>query len=456
MTTVQSINPADGSVLREYEIMSDAAIAGAIEATHSAHRQLRDLSFPARARFMKKAGAILRERKEAYARLMAQEMGKPITAGRAEVEKCAWVCDYYADEAEGFLADISVETENTKSYTHFEPLGVVLAVMPWNFPLWQVFRFAAPALMAGNGGVLKHASNVFGSALVIEEVFSDAGFPEHAFRALLAKSGQVPAIIEHPKVKAVTLTGSTPAGKAVASKAGEVLKKSVLELGGSDPYIILDDADLDHAAEVCAKSRMINSGQSCIAAKRFIVTEKNREAFEDRLVANLERMTMGDPLDESTDYGPQARTDLRDDLHDQVKRSLDAGASLRLGGEVPDRAGAWYPATVLTNVQPGSAAYAEELFGPVAAVIGVDDESAAVRVANDSVFGLGAAVFGRDVDRAEKIAATQLEAGCCFVNDFVKSDPRLAFGGVKQSGYGRELGPFGIREFVNIKTVVVK
>jgi len=453
---VESINPADGSVVATYDVMTDDTVAEVIEACDADHRIWRRTGWSERAELMRRAAVILRERKDAYARLMAEEMGKPVTGGRAEVEKCAWVCEYYADEASGFLADMPVETDYTKSYTHFEPLGVVLAVMPWNFPLWQVFRFAAPALMAGNGGVLKHASNVFGSALVIEEVFRDAGFPSNLFRTLLVKSHQVSKVIAHPRVRAVTLTGSTPAGKAVAAKAGDALKKSVLELGGSDPYLILDDADLDHAAEVCAKSRMINSGQSCIAAKRFIVTEKNRRAFEERFVERLRSMKMGDPLQDATDYGPQARLDLRDELHDQVRRSLDAGAELVLGGEIPERRGAWYPASVLTNVRPGSAAYREELFGPVASVIAVDDEAAAVRVANDTVFGLGAAVFSRDLDKAERIAARELEAGCCFVNDFVKSDPRLAFGGVKESGFGRELGPFGIREFVNVKTVVVK
>ncbi|MGF1509225.1 MAG: NAD-dependent succinate-semialdehyde dehydrogenase [Myxococcota bacterium] len=455
MSTVQSTNPFDGSVVETYTVMTDGDIAKTIESSHRAFQSWRLSPWSERASLMRQAAKVLRDHSDEYARLMALEMGKPIKGGRAEVEKCAFVCDFYAENAETFLADEPVKTEATKSYTHYAPIGVVLAVMPWNFPLWQVFRFAAPALMAGNAGVLKHASNVFGSALVIEDVFRKAGFPEHLFRALLASSGQVAAVIENPRIRAVTLTGSTPAGRAVASKAGEMLKKTVLELGGSDPYVVLDDADLELAAETCAASRLINSGQSCIAAKRFIVTERNHAEFVERFVARISARKMGDPLDAATDVGPQARADLRDELHNQVERTLKAGAQVALGGHKPEGPGAFYPPTVLVGVERGMAAYHEELFGPVATVIQVKDEAEAIQVANDSVFGLGAAVFGRDVARAERIAAEELDAGCCFVNSFVKSDPRLAFGGVKESGYGRELGPFGIREFVNIKTVSV-
>jgi succinate-semialdehyde dehydrogenase/glutarate-semialdehyde dehydrogenase len=328
--------------------------------------------------------------------------------------------------------------------------------MPWNFPFWQVFRFAAPALMAGNTAVLKHASNVPGCALAIEDVFREAGFPGNVFHTLLAGSSQVDSIIEHPLVRAVTLTGSTPAGRAVAAKAGERLKKTVLELGGSDPYVVLDDADLELAAATCVASRLINSGQSCIAAKRFIVTEKNRGEFERRFVERMKAVRMGNPLDETTQVGPQARRDLRDDLQRQVDESLARGARLLLGGHVPEGPGAFYPPTVLTDVRPGMPAYDEELFGPVAAIIAVADEEEALRVANDSAFGLGAALFSRNVARARQLAAERIEAGTVVVNTFVRSDPRLPFGGIKESGYGRELSHFGIREFVNVKTVYVQ
>jgi len=331
----------------------------------------------------------------------------------------------------------------------------VLAIMPWNFPFWQVFRFAAPALMAGNAAVLKHASNVPGCALVIEEVFDQAGFPKGVFRTLLIGSSQVKAVIEHPLVRAVTLTGSTPAGKAVAAQAGAVVKKAVLELGGSDAYIILEDADLDLAVQTCVTSRLINSGQSCVNAKRFVVVEPQLAAFTERFVALMKTKKIGDPLADGTDIGPQARFDLRDDLHKQVVESVRKGATLLLGGEIPPGTGAYYPPTVLADVRPGMPAYDEELFGPVAAIVKARDEHDAVRIANDSIFGLGAAVFTRDLARGERVAR-RLEAGATFVNALVASDPRLPFGGIKESGYGRELGPYGIREFVNVKTVVVR
>ncbi len=453
---IRSINPATGEVVREYQEMTPEEVARTLEEGHRAHLEWRTTDFAHRSRLMKQAAKVLRERQDEYARLMAQEMGKPVQGGRGEADKCAWVCDYYAENAASFLADEAIATDAAKSFVHYQPLGVVLAVMPWNFPFWQVFRFAAPALMAGNAGVLKHASNVFGCALAIEDVFRRAGFPEHLFRSLLIGSRQVEAVIANPRVKAVTLTGSTPAGKAVASKAGEVLKKTVLELGGSDPYLILADADLEAAAATCAASRLINSGQSCIAAKRFIVVEPVRLRFEELFVERMGAAKMGDPMAEDSEVGPQARHDLRDDLHRQVAESIARGARCLLGGEVPDGGGAYYPPTVLSDVQKGMPAYDEELFGPVAAIIPVADEAEAIRVANDSIFGLGAAIFTRDAARGERLAAQEIEAGCCFVNSFVKSDPRLPFGGIKESGYGRELSHFGIREFVNIKTVYVK
>jgi succinate-semialdehyde dehydrogenase / glutarate-semialdehyde dehydrogenase len=388
--------------------------------------------------------------------LMAQEMGKPVKDGRAEAEKCAWACDYYAENAEAFLRPEVIPTDASKSYVVFQPLGVVLAVMPWNFPFWQVFRFAAPALMAGNAGVLKHASNVPACALAIEDVFRTAGFPAHIFRTLLIGSKQVDAVIENPLVRAVTLTGSTPAGKSVAKKAGEMLKKTVLELGGSDAYVVLADADLEATVTTCVASRLINAGQSCIAAKRFIVPDSLRQRFEEGFVARMSAIKVGDPLDEHTQMGPLARHDLRAELHQQVQESIAKGATCLLGGTMPESKGAFYPPTVLTNVKKGMPAYDEELFGPVAAIIVVKEEQEAIRVANDSIFGLGAAVFTQDLAKGERIAATEIEAGCCFVNAFVKSDPRLPFGGVKESGYGRELSSYGIKEFVNIKTVFVK
>jgi succinate-semialdehyde dehydrogenase/glutarate-semialdehyde dehydrogenase len=454
--TMEVVNPATGQVIKTYEELTPEEVNLAVEKSHDAFLDWRRTTFSERARLMKRAADVLRERSDEYARLMAQEMGKPVTGGRAEVEKCALCCEYYAENAEKFLEGEPIETDASRSFVAYRPLGVVLAVMPWNFPFWQVIRFAAPALMAGNAGLLKHASNVPGSALAIEEIFRQAGLPENIFRTLLIGSRQVDSVIENPLVKAVTLTGSTPAGRAVGSKSGEALKKSVLELGGSDPYIILDDADLELAVNTCVDSRLINSGQSCIAAKRFIVVGSVRNVFEDRFVEVMRDKKMGDPMREDTIVGPQARHDLRDELHQQVVKSIEKGARCLLGGEIPDGEGAFYPPTVLTDVGKGTPAYDEELFGPVAAIIPVSDEREAIEVANDSVFGLGAAVFTRDVERGERIAAEEIEAGCCFVNAFVKSDPRLPFGGVKESGYGRELSYFGIREFVNIKTVFVK
>lgn len=449
-------NPATGEVIQEYPAMTDNEVYEIINGSHHAYLSWRNTSFSERAKLMKKAAQVLRDNKSKYAKLMALEMGKPIAGGLAEVEKCAACCDYYADNAEKILANEIIPTDVSKSFIAYQPLGVVLAVMPWNFPFWQVIRFAAPALMAGNGGVLKHASNVPGCALAIEEVFQQAGFPSEIFRTLLISSKQVSAVIEHPHIAAVTLTGSNAAGQAVAKKAGELLKKTVLELGGSDPYIILADADLSSAVPICVNSRLINSGQSCVAAKRFIVVESVRLQFEKLFVELMRQAKVGDPLKEDTTVGPQARADLRDDLHQQVQKSIAKGATCLLGGEIPAGKGAFYPPTVLSSVKKGMPAYDEELFGPVAAIIGVKDEAEAIRVANDTIFGLGAAIFTADVKKGETIAAYQLEAGVCCVNTQVRSDVRLPFGGIKQSGYGRELSYLGIREFVNIKSVIIK
>lgn len=455
MKSMISTNPATLEAIGSYEELSPEAVARAVGESAAAFERWKETSFAERSALMTGAAAILRRRSEEYARLMAIEMGKPVRQGRAEVEKCAWVCEYYAGNAAGFLDPETVATDASRSYVTYRPLGVILAVMPWNFPFWQVFRFAAPALMAGNAAVLKHASNVCGCALAIEDVFSAAGFPRGVFRTLIAGSGAVEGIIRLPAVRAITLTGSAAAGRAVARAAGEQLKKTVLELGGSDPYVVLGDADAERAAAICAESRLINAGQSCIAAKRFIVVESRVREFTEMLVETMRNRKVGDPLDEATDVGPLARLDVRDDLHRQVAESVERGAKCILGGRVPSGAGAFYPPTVLVDVAKGMRVYDEELFGPVAAVVAAKDEDEAIRAANDTSFGLGAAVFTRDRERGERIAANRIDAGSCFVNAFVKSDPRLPFGGIKESGYGRELSYFGIREFVNVKTVYV-
>lgn len=450
-----STNPATGEVLATYEEMPPADVETALAAASSAFPEWRRTSFAARAVCVRRAAAELRRRKPELARLMALEMGKPLAQGEAEVEKCASTSEYFADHAEALLRDEEVATEATRSFVTFKPLGVVLGVMPWNFPFWQAFRYLSPTLMAGNVSVLKHASNVTGCALAIEEIWEAAGLPAGAFRSLRLGSARVGELIDDPRIAAVTLTGSTPAGRSVAARAGQALKKTVLELGGSDPYVILDDADLESAVRTCVSSRLINSGQSCVAAKRFIATERRAAEVEALFVQMMRARTMGDPLT-AVDVGPQARVDLRDELDRQVRDSVARGARALVGGTRPDGPGAFYPPSVLSGVRKGMPAYDEELFGPVAALITATDEADALRIANDSPFGLGAAVFTRDGARGAQIAADELDAGNCFVNDFVRSDARLPFGGMKDSGYGRELSAFGIREFVNIKTVWVK
>ena len=451
-----SINPANNKLIKSYNEMTSEESSNIISLTNESFIKWKETSFKQRSELMKNAAKVLRENSEEYSVLMTLEMGKPIIQSRSEVEKCAWVCEYYADNTEKFLKDEIIKTDASNSFISYQPLGIVLAIMPWNFPFWQVFRFAAPNLMAGNAGLLKHASNVSGCALAIEDVFRKAGFPENLFRSLLVTSKNVKEVIANEKVQAVTLTGSVPAGKSVASLSGSLIKKTVLELGGSDPYVILEDADLEKAALSCVTSRLINAGQSCIAAKRFIVVESVYDEFEKLFFEIMSNKKMGDPLDVGNDLGPQASIALRDELHDQVLRSVKQGAEIILGGTIPETDGAFYPPTILRNVKPGMAAFDEELFGPVAALIKANDESDAINLANKSIFGLGAAVFTKDLKRGEYIAKEKLNAGCCFVNDFVKSDPRLPFGGIKESGYGRELSPFGIKEFVNIKTVYIK
>ena len=450
-----STNPTNGQTIREYEETPPERVLEMMEAAHATFLDWRRTSFSERSALFRRVATLLKEKHQVLAELMALEMGKPVRQGRAEAEKCAWVCEFYAEHAEQFLKPETIPTDAAQSYVAFPPLGAVLAIMPWNFPFWQVFRFAAPSLMAGNSALLKHAGNVTGCALAIEDLFARAGAPRGLFRAVLVPGSQVASMIEHPRVAAVTLTGSTEAGRSVGSAAGRALKPSVLELGGSDPYLVLEDADLDAAARTCAEGRLVNSGQSCIAAKRFIVVAPVLDAFLERFVAAMRSKVMGDPMSEATEVGPQARHDLRDDLQRQVEESVAGGARVLLGGTVPQGPGAFYPPTVLTDVSPGTPAYDDEIFGPVAAVITARDERDAIRIANDSSFGLGAAVMTRNTERGRRIAEEELEAGSCFVNASVRSDPRLPFGGVKESGYGRELSGFGIREFVNVKTVYV-
>ena len=452
---LESINPATGELLERFAEWSDAKVAQVVNHTQQAWLAWRETSFVQRTVLMKRAAQVLRDNAELYARTMALEMGKPVAEGRAEVNKCAMCCEFYADHAQGYLADEVIASDATKSYVAYRPLGVILAVMPWNFPFWQVFRFAAPALMAGNAGLLKHSSNVPRCALQIEEVFLKAGFPADVFRTLMIGSGKVDQVIEHPAVKAVTLTGSDIAGRKVAAKAGQMLKKTVMELGGSDPFVVLADADLDEAAQVAAKARCINSGQSCIATKRFIVETPVYEAFLEKFRAATAALVMGDPLDDRSQVGAQARGDLMGELHAQVEASVAKGAKIVLGGRPLAGPGCFYPPTILVNVVPGMPAYDEELFGPVAAVIRARDADDALRIANDTPFGLGASVWTRDVAKGEAFAA-RVEAGASFVNGMVKSDPRLPFGGVKISGFGRELSHHGIKEFVNIQTVWIR
>jgi len=450
----QSFNPATGEVLETFEETAPDALTGILERADVASRDWRRRPVTERAERLRAAGRVLRERKEAYARTMALEMGKPLAQGAGEAEKCAWVCDYYAEQGPALLADEPRPSDASRSYIRFEALGPVLAIMPWNFPFWQVFRFAAPALVAGNAGILKHAPNVPRCAVEIEEVFRDAGFPDGLFRAVFLSNEGAGSAIADGRVRAVTLTGSDRAGSQVAEQAGRHLKKTVLELGGSDPFIVLDDADLERAARTAAEARLINSGQSCIAAKRFIVVERVADQFLERFTTEMRARKVGDPLDATTHVGPQARLDLRENLHRQVQESVQRGAQAILGGQLPRGRGAFYPPTVLVAVEPGMPAFDQETFGPVAAVIRAKDEADAIRIANASSYGLGAAVWTRDAQRGERVAR-EIEAGSVFVNGLVKSDPRLPFGGVKRSGYGRELSVEGLREFVNVKTVWV-
>ena len=453
--SLETINPANGILIKSYEEHTIEEINEIINACHKDQLKWKLKTYAERKTFMQKAADILREGVDKYAEILTLEMGKPIKQARAEVEKCAWVCEYYANNTEEILKKEIIETDAAESYVQFDPLGIVLAVMPWNFPFWQVFRFAAPALMAGNGGLLKHASNVPQSALAIEEIFRLSGMPENLFRTLLIGSSKVNEVIKHQEVKAATLTGSEYAGKKVATASGSQLKKTVMELGGSDPFIVLGDADIISAVKTAVTARLINNGQSCIAAKRFIVVDKIYDDFEKLFVELMNAVKIGDPMNEETELGPLARKDLMSELHEQVKQSVKAGAQLLAGGKPIEGQGYFYPPTVLSNVKPGMPAYDDEMFGPVASLIRAEDDEDAIRIANDSNYGLGASLWTNDMNKAKKLA-TKIEAGSVFINGLVKSDPRLPFGGIKLSGYGRELSHYGIKEFVNIKTVWIK
>ena len=453
--TFKSVNPLDGTTLAEVDSFTPVALETALYEASQAAPAWSATPIAERGVLLQHAAAVLRDHAEEFARLMTLEMGKPIAEARAEIEKSARGCEYYAAEGAGFLEDEVIASDAGRSLVTYQPLGTVLAVMPWNFPFWQVFRFAAPALVAGNTGLLKHASNVPQCAQAIETVFLEAGFPQGVFRTLMIPSSQVAAVIEDVRVHAVTLTGSEPAGRQVAATAGSQVKKSVLELGGSDPFIVLEDADLELAVEQAVVSRFLNTGQSCIAAKRFIVVDAIAAEFVARFKTAVEAISMGDPLDETNRLGPMARIDLRDELHEQVVDSLTQGAVAVTGCNPEAGSGAFYQPSIIDHVKPGVRAYREELFGPVATVIRAADEAEAVHIANDTDFGLGGSVWTQDAERGERIAR-QLQCGCAFVNGMVKSDPRLPFGGVKNSGYGRELSRLGIHEFVNAKTIWIR
>jgi succinate-semialdehyde dehydrogenase / glutarate-semialdehyde dehydrogenase len=449
---LKSVNPATGEVVDTYERLSEGALEERLDRAARAFEGYRSTGLTERATWLFRAADVLDEEQRRWAELMTREMGKPVAAAEAEAEKCAWVCRYYAENGAAFLADEVVDAAAERSWVAYEPLGPVLAVMPWNFPFWQLFRFAAPALMAGNVALLKHASNVPGCALAIEEIFRRAGFPDHVFQTLLMGSDLVDRVLADDRVRAATLTGSEGAGAAVAAAAGKRIKKTVLELGGSDPFVVLPSADLETAVSTAVQARHINNGQSCIAAKRFIVHREVAEVFIDGFIARTEALVVGDPMDAGTDVGPLATEAIRDELADQVERSVAAGARLRTGGSVPDRPGWFYTPTVLTDLPAESPALCEETFGPVAAIVVVDDADEAIRQANATEFGLGASIWTRDAGEADRLIAG-IDAGCIAVNRMVASDPRLPFGGVKKSGYGRELSRYGMLEFVNIKAV---
>lgn len=452
---MKSINPSTEALIREYEEYKVEQCNRIVDQVHEAWNQWKTTTMNHRSELMLRVAEVLDKRRDELALLMTNEMGKPLSEARSEMEKCAWVCRWYAENAAHILADETIASDASRSFVSFEPIGVVLAVMPWNFPFWQVFRFAAPALMAGNAGVLKHASNVSGCALAIESVFEQAGAPENLFRTLLVGSDKVDEILQHRNIRAATLTGSEHAGSKVAATCGRLLKKTVLELGGSDAFIVLADADMEKCVETAVTARMINTGQSCIAAKRFIVVKEVYDDFVARAIRKLETLKTGDPATDHIDYGPMARADLMDALQNQIDKSVSMGAKLRMGGHPLQRKGFYFAPAVVTDVTAGMPLFDEETFGPVMAVIKADSEEHAIQLANNSQYGLGGSLWSRDIEKAQQLARG-IESGSVFINGMTKSDPRLPFGGIKNSGYGRELSHYGIKEFVNIKTIWVK
>jgi len=454
MNPLLSINPSTGLKIRSYNQHSNVEIENILNSSCEAQKKWQNTDLKFRLACLEQLSEILSDSKREYSLLMAEEMGKPFKQGIGEIEKCIWLCNYYVENSVKYLDDKKIKTGGQKSFVTFKPLGLILGIMPWNFPFWQVFRFAVPSIIVGNGAILKHASNVQGCAFSIESSFSRSGFPKHLFQNISISGKNVSKVIKSSKISAVTLTGSTPAGRSVAETAGKELKKTVLELGGSDPYVILEDAEIEKSVDSCISGRILNTGQSCISAKRLIVVESIHDQFLSFLEQKLSKKIMGDPKDD-VDIGPMVSIEAREEVHQQVLKSIEDGANLKIGGEIPKIPGAFYPITLLSNVKPGVVAFDEEIFGPVFAVIKAKDENHAIDLANDSPFGLGAAVFTKNINKGKEIAKNRLNAGLCFVNDFVKSDPRLPFGGIKQSGYGRELSIYGIMEFVNIKTVVL-
>lgn len=455
MAEICTINPVNEEIIDHYPLMNQEEVNDIIQEMNRVQQSWANTPLDMRKELLMNTAKLLLDDREHYAKIITNEMGKPITQSLAEIEKCAKLCEYYANNGEQFLVPQLIETEFHKSYRSYQPLGIVFAIMPWNFPFWQVMRFAVPNLMLGNAGILKHAPNSLGAALAIEQLFLKAGFPKGLFRSLIIDVDLAPYVIQHPKIVGVTLTGSNRAGQSVAKEAGHALKKVVLELGGSDPYVILEDADLELAAEQCIISRLSNAGQVCIAAKRMIVVDKVKEEFEALIVSKAKSYVMGNPLDQKTKLGPMARADLRVKLHEQVERSMADGARCVLGGTLPTGKGYFYPATVLLNVTNHSPAFHEELFGPVVCITAAENEEQALKLANESEFGLAAAIFTRDLEKGNRLARDKIAAGTCAVNVLVASDPRLPFGGIKQSGYGRELSREGMHEFANIKTVIV-
>ena len=455
MKPLLSINPSTGSIIKSFDQYGESKVDHIISGAHKIQKIWEKTELKFKLACIERLSEILADSKKEYASLMAEEMGKPFKQGTEEIEKCIWLCNYFIGNSKNYLKDKIVKTKGQKSFITFKPLGLILGIMPWNFPFWQVFRFSVPSIIAGNGVILKHAPNVQGCAFKIESSFSEAGFPKNLFQNIVVSSNRVSDVIKNPKIAAITLTGSTRAGKSVAEVSGKVLKKTVLELGGSDPYVILEDADIEKSINSCINGRLLNAGQSCISAKRLIVVDKLYDQFLDSLKNKLSKKIMGDPKGD-VDLGPMVSIEARKVVHSQVLKSIKNGANLIIGGEIPEMLGAFYPITLLSNVKPGMVAFDEEIFGPVFSLIKARNENHAIDLANNSSFGLGAAVFTKNIHKGEEIAKNRLDAGLCFVNDFVKSDPRFPFGGIKQSGYGRELSIYGLLEFVNIKTIVIK